>query len=128
MLEITESMLLDMGESGLGVLEQLQNAGIKLALDDFGTGYSSLSRLKNLPLDSLKIDQSFVRDIVTDPDDASIVSATAVLAHALNLRVTAEGVETQQQLNYIKSLHCEEYQGYLFSRPVPPAEIEKFLT
>ena len=127
-LEITESMLLDMGESGLGVLEQLQNAGIKLALDDFGTGYSSLSRLKNLPLDSLKIDQSFVRDIVTDPDDASIVSATAVLAHALNLRVTAEGVETQQQLNYIKSLHCEEYQGYLFSRPVPPAEIEKFLT
>ncbi len=126
-LEITESMLMDMGDSGVGVLEQLRAAGIKLALDDFGTGYSSLSRLKNLPLDSLKIDQSFVRDIVTDPNDASIVSATAVLAHALNLRVTAEGVETQDQLDFIKSLHCEEYQGYLFSRPVPALEVERFL-
>lgn len=126
-LEITESMLMDMGDSGVGVLEQLRAAGIKLALDDFGTGYSSLSRLKNLPLDSLKIDQSFVRDIVTDPNDASIVSATAVLAHALNLRVTAEGVETQDQLDFIKSLQCEEYQGYLFSRPVPALEVEKFL-
>ncbi len=126
-LEITESMLMDMGELGLAVIEHLHNAGITLSLDDFGTGYSSLSRLKNLPLDRLKIDQSFVRDIVTDPDDASIVSATAVLAHALGLRVTAEGVETQEQLDFIKSLHCEEYQGYLFSRPVPAAEVERFL-
>ncbi|MFA6971591.1 MAG: EAL domain-containing protein [Gallionella sp.] len=126
-LEITESMLMDMGASGVGALEQLRAAGIKLALDDFGTGYSSLSRLKNLPLDSLKIDQSFVRDIVTDPDDASIVSATAVLAHALNLRVTAEGVETQDQLDFIKSLQCEEYQGYLYSRPVPAVEVAEFL-
>lgn len=126
-LEITESMLMDMGAAGVTVLEQLRAAGIVLSLDDFGTGYSSLSRLKNLPLDRLKIDQSFVRDIVTDPDDASIVSATAVLAHALDMRVTAEGVETQQQLDFIKSLNCEEYQGYLFSRPLPADEVVKFL-
>ncbi|MDO8351138.1 MAG: EAL domain-containing protein [Gallionella sp.] len=125
-LEITESMLMDMGQAGLAVMEQLHDAGITLALDDFGTGYSSLSRLKNLPLDRLKIDQSFVRDIVTDPDDASIVSATAVLAHALGLLVTAEGVETQAQLDFIKSLQCEEYQGYLFSRPVPANEVSRF--
>lgn len=126
-LEITESMLMDMGASGVGVLEKLRAGGIALSLDDFGTGYSSLSRLKNLPLDRLKIDQSFVRDIVTDPDDASIVSATAVLAHALNLRVTAEGVETPEQLDFIRSLGCEEYQGYLFSRPVPADEVVRFL-
>jgi len=125
-LEITESMLMDMGKTGIAVMEQLHEAGIALALDDFGTGYSSLSRLKNLPLDRLKIDRSFVRDIVTDPDDASIVSATAVLAHAMGLRVTAEGVETQAQLEFIKSLECEEYQGYLFSRPVPAAEVSRF--
>ncbi|HCI52127.1 MAG TPA: sensor domain-containing diguanylate cyclase [Gallionella sp.] len=126
MLEITESMLMSTGESGLQILEQLRADGIRLALDDFGTGYSSLSRLKNFPLDSLKIDQSFVRDIVTDPDDASIVSATAVLAHALNLKVTAEGVETQEQLDFIRTLNCEEYQGYLFSRPIPASEVVKY--
>ena len=125
-LEITESLLMDMGPAELAMLEQLRDSGVMLALDDFGTGYSSLSRLKNLPLDRLKIDQSFVRDIVTDPDDASIVSATAVLAHALGLKVTAEGVETQEQLNYIRSLKCEEYQGYLFSRPVPAEEVARF--
>jgi len=125
-LEITESMLMEMGEGDLANIEQLRAAGVMMALDDFGTGYSSLSRLKNLPLDRLKIDQSFVRDIVTDPDDASIVSATAVLAHALGLCVTAEGVETQEQLDFIKSLHCEEYQGYLFSRPVPAEEVKRF--
>lgn len=125
-LEITESMLMDMGASGVGVLEQLRACGIALSLDDFGTGYSSLSRLKNLPLDRLKIDQSFVRDIATDPDDASIVSATAVLAHALDLLVTAEGVETLEQLDFIRSLGCEEYQGYLFSRPLPADDVEKF--
>ena len=125
-LEITESMLMDMGQAELSMLEQLRDSGVLLALDDFGTGYSSLSRLKNLPLDRLKIDQSFVRDIVTDPDDASIVSATAVLAHALGLKVTAEGVETQEQLNYIRTLKCEEYQGYLFSRPVPAEEVARF--
>ncbi len=126
-LEITESMLMDMGESGVAAIVQLHDAGISLALDDFGTGYSSLSSLKTLPLDRLKIDQSFVRDIVIDPDDASIVSATAVLAHALDMRVTAEGVETQEQLDFIKSLQCEEYQGYWFSRPVPAIEVSKFL-
>ena len=125
-LEITESMLMDMGEADLATLEQLRAAGIMLSLDDFGTGYSSLSRLKTLPLDRLKIDQSFVRDIVTDPDDASIVRATAVLAHALGMLVTAEGVETQEQLDFIQSLDCEEYQGYLFSRPIPAAEVARF--
>ncbi len=127
-LEITESMLMDMGAMGISTLERLRAAGIHLSLDDFGTGYSSLSRLKTLPFDVLKIDQSFVRDIATDPDDANIVSATAVLAHALGLLVTAEGVETQEQLDFIKSLNCEEYQGYLFSRPVPADEVAIFFS
>lgn len=126
-LELTESMLLDVGEKGIAVMKQLSEAGIHLSLDDFGTGYSSLSRLKHLPLSRLKIDQSFVRDIATDPNDASIVKATVMMAHALNLHVTAEGVETQEQLDFIRSLECEECQGYLFSLPVPADEAVKFL-
>lgn len=126
-LELTESMLMDMGENSISIMDQLNDAGFALHLDDFGTGYSSLSRLKLLPLKALKIDQSFVRDIATDENDKSIVSATVVLAHAMELKVVAEGVETQEQLDFIRDLQCEEYQGYLFSRPLPANEASKFL-
>ena len=126
-LEITESILMDMGANSLSMMNQLNDAGFDLSLDDFGTGYSSLSRLKLLPVKSLKIDQSFVRDIATDENDDAIVNATAVLAHALEMKVVAEGVETQQQLDFIRDLECEEYQGYLFSRPIPPDEVAVYL-
>lgn len=126
-LELTESLLMDVGQNSLAVMNQLSEAGFDLSLDDFGTGYSSLSRLKLLPVKSLKIDQSFVRDIATDENDEAIVNATAVLAHALEMKVVAEGVETQEQLDFIRDLMCEEYQGYLFSRPVPPEEAARYL-
>jgi|GEM_PF-1253873 len=126
-LELTESLLMDMGQNCLAVMDQLSHAGFDLSLDDFGTGYSSLSRLKLLPVKSLKIDQSFVRDLATDENDEAIVNATAVLAHALEMKVIAEGVETQEQLDFIRDLMCEEYQGYLFSRPLPAVEMEKYL-
>jgi diguanylate cyclase (GGDEF)-like protein/PAS domain S-box-containing protein len=125
-LEITESMLMQGGS--LELMNRLDMAGFTLSLDDFGTGYSSLSRLKLLPVKALKIDQSFVRDIASDENDEIIVNATAVLAHAMEMKVIAEGVETQQQLDFIRDLHCEEYQGYLFSRPVPADEAERFLS
>ncbi|MEQ1629384.1 MAG: EAL domain-containing protein, partial [Gallionella sp.] len=126
-LELTESMLMDVGVNSLDIMQRLDDAGFDLALDDFGTGYSSLSRLKLLPVKSLKIDQSFVRDIATDENDESIVSATTVLAHAMEMKVIAEGVETQQQLDFLRDLNCEEYQGYLFSRPVPATDAAAFL-
>lgn len=125
--ELTESLLMDAGQNSFELVTQLSEAGFDLSLDDFGTGYSSLSRLKHLPFKSLKIDQSFVRDLATDENDEAIVSATAVLAHALEMRVIAEGVETQEQLDFIRDLMCEEYQGYLFSRPLPSEEAVKYL-
>lgn len=126
-LELTEGMLLELGSKNIEVLNRLHDAGFAIALDDFGTGYSSLSRLKRLPISYLKIDQNFVRDIVTDASDRSIVSATVALAHALNLRVIAEGVEHSDQLDFIRSIGCDEYQGYLFSKPVPAEEVVRFL-
>lgn len=126
-LEITESMLMEIGEENLKVMDKLSEAGFDLSLDDFGTGYSSLSRLKLLPVKTLKVDQSFVRDIDSDENDEAIVNATVVLAHAMEMKVIAEGVETQSQLEFIRDLQCEEYQGYLFSYPVPADEAVKFL-
>ena len=126
-LEITESMLMQDVEKTLSVLNELKDAGVRFAVDDFGTGFSSLSYLKRFPLDRLKIDQSFVRDLVTDRDDQAIAAATINLGHSLGLAVTAEGVETDEQLRILLSLGCHEAQGYLFARPMPPDELEAFL-
>lgn len=126
-LEITENVLMRDVEKSLKVLCELKQLGVKLSIDDFGTGYSSLSYLKSLPVDTLKIDQAFVRDIAVDQDDAAIVKAVISLAHILNLNVLAEGVETLDQYNFLLNNGCDEVQGYYFGRPVAPAEFEKNL-
>lgn len=126
-LEITESVLMACGEASLEIMNSLKALGVTLSLDDFGTGYSSLSRLKSLPLDYLKVDQSFVRDIATDPNDAAIVRAILSMSREMNLKVIAEGVETSEQLEFLRGLQCLTFQGYLFSRPVPPEEIKLYL-
>lgn len=118
-LELTESILMRDAESSAAILEALQAMGVRLAIDDFGTGYSSLSYLKRFPIHSLKIDQSFVRDIDSDADDASIVSAIIAMGKNLKQRVIAEGIETPGQLAFLRKLHCDEGQGFLFSHPLP---------
>ena len=127
-LEMTESMLLKNVDENIAVLRKLGKLGTSLAVDDFGTGYSSLAYLKQLPIDTLKIDRTFVRDIETDADDAAIIKAIIAMAHSLGLRVTAEGVETQGQLSALQKLRCDQFQGYLISRPVPADEFaQRFL-
>jgi EAL domain-containing protein (putative c-di-GMP-specific phosphodiesterase class I) len=119
MLELTESMLVDDVEDTIVKMNALHAYGVSFSLDDFGTGYSSLSLLKRLPLDQLKIDQSFVRDILTDPNDAAIARTVVALGHGMGLKVLAEGVETADQRNYLTSIGCDAFQGYYFGRPVP---------
>jgi len=127
-LELTETILMNDFEETTKTLRKLKQAGVKIAMDDFGTGYSSLSYLKRLPLDTLKIDRSFVSDLERNCDDAAICSAIIAMAHSLDLRVVAEGVETREQLKYLRSQRCDEVQGFLISKPRPAAEIEeKFL-
>lgn len=126
-LEITESVAMDDPAHCKGLMQQLHDLGVELAIDDFGTGYSSLAYLKQLPLDRLKLDRSFVTDIEHDPNDAAICTATISLAHSLNLAVVAEGVETETQLEYLKQLRCNLVQGYLFSRPLPADECLEFV-
>lgn len=117
-LEVTESMIMHDVVHATCILQQFHDAGIRLAIDDFGTGYSSLAYLKRFPIHVLKIDQSFVRDIMTDLDDAAIVQAIIALAHSLRLGVIAEGVETQQQFDFLKAHHCDAVQGYLIAKPL----------
>jgi diguanylate cyclase (GGDEF)-like protein len=126
-LELTESSIMKNAESAVRTLTDLKKMGVKIAIDDFGTGYSSLGYLKRLPIDTLKIDQSFVRDVTTDPDDAALVMTIITLAHNLRLKVIAEGVETEEQQRFLHLLRCDEWQGYLFSKPVPFEAFEKLL-
>ena len=126
-LEITETAVMHNAETSIALLLKLKAMGLKLAVDDFGTGYSSLSYLKRFPIDKLKIDQSFVRDITVDSDDAVIVSTIINMARSLKLKVIAEGVETAEQLSFLKNQECDEMQGYYFSKPVPPEKINNLL-
>jgi EAL domain-containing protein (putative c-di-GMP-specific phosphodiesterase class I) len=109
------------------MLLDLQAMGIHISMDDFGTGYSSLGYLKKFPFHTLKLDQSFIEELTDNPQDKAIISAVIALGHALNLRVVAEGVETQEQFELLRSLHCEQIQGYLFSRPLCVEDATKFL-
>jgi two-component system CheB/CheR fusion protein len=122
-LEITESMLVHNIEETAATLLQLSRMGIEISIDDFGTGYSSLSYLKKFPINKLKIDKSFVDDITVNPDDAAIVKAIIAMAHGLSIKVVTEGVETQGQLDFLAQQGCEQYQGYLYSKPLPALEI-----
>jgi diguanylate cyclase (GGDEF)-like protein/PAS domain S-box-containing protein len=126
-LELTESVLMKRAEATESILKTLRARGVKVAVDDFGTGYSSLSYLRRLPIDALKIDQSFVRQITTDPDETTIVTAVIGMGRSLKLRVVAEGVETQQQLAFLQEHECDEAQGYYFSRPIIPQQFVKLL-
>jgi EAL domain-containing protein (putative c-di-GMP-specific phosphodiesterase class I) len=121
-LELTESVLMKRAESAASVLKALRASGVKIAVDDFGTGYSSLSYLRKFPIDALKIDQSFVRQITSAPDDTTIVTAVISMGRSLKLRVVAEGVETRDELEFLRARQCEEAQGYYFSRPVLPQQ------
>lgn len=125
--EITESMAMDDPEKTIEKLEALRRLGVRLALDDFGTGYSSMSYLKQMPINCLKLDRSYVMNIETDPSDAAICAATISLAHDLGLDVVAEGVETEKQYEHLKMLGCNKIQGYFFSKPLPADEIETFI-
>ncbi len=120
--ELTESMVMHDVENTIAMLEELKQLGVALALDDFGTGYSSLAYLKRFPIDALKIDRSFVRDIDTQADDAAIAHAVIAMAHSLGLHVVAEGVENAPQLEQLRAHGCDSFQGYIFSRPVPAEE------
>jgi EAL domain-containing protein (putative c-di-GMP-specific phosphodiesterase class I) len=123
-LELTESMLVNDVEAIIGKMGMLKAYGVGFSLDDFGTGYSSLAYLKRLPLDQLKIDQGFVRNIVTDPNDAAIAKMVVVLAESLGLAVIAEGVELQAQADFLSHLGCHAYQGYLFSKPLSSTKLQ----
>ena len=126
-IEVTESVLIADPELSLDTARRLNELGVRLSIDDFGTGYSSLSYLKRLPISALKIDQSFVRDLATDPDDAAIITAIIAMAHTLKLKVIAEGVETEAQRVFLKNNGCDEFQGYLMSRPVEASEFAQML-
>jgi diguanylate cyclase (GGDEF)-like protein len=126
-LELTESMVMQDPEQATAMLKELKRMGLSLSIDDFGTGYSSLAYLKRFPIDSVKVDRSFVKDIPGDTEDLAIVEAVIALAHSLRLRVIAEGVETEDQYSHLKRLDCDEMQGYLKSRPLPADEATRVL-
>jgi EAL domain-containing protein (putative c-di-GMP-specific phosphodiesterase class I) len=126
-IELTETSIMDAHEPAINMLNDLKAIGVLISMDDFGIGYSSFRYLRNLPIDILKIDRSFVRHITANKDDAAIFSAMLAMAHTLDLRVVAEGVETFEQLEFLRNLQCDLVQGYLISRPLPETEIRKFI-
>lgn len=126
-VEITESNAMQNAENTMYTLRELKALGVRISMDDFGTGYSSLNYLKRFPIDTLKLDKSFIKDVTTDPSDAAIVSAVIQLAHSLKLIVVAEGVERQDQLDFLRRQHCDNIQGYLFSKPLPADQLEAFI-
>jgi diguanylate cyclase (GGDEF)-like protein/PAS domain S-box-containing protein len=126
-LEITESTLMQNIEATLSILLEIRDSGVSISIDDFGTGYSSLSYLKRLPIDTLKIDKSFIRDIAIDHDDAAIVTATIAMAHTMRLKVVAEGVTSKEQIRFLESHRCDEVQGFLLSYPLPADELHTVL-
>jgi len=126
-LEVSETHLMHDAESAARILRELKTLGVRVLIDDFGMGSSSLTHLKRLPIDAVKIDKSFVRDIGTDPDDAAVVSAAVAMAHALELAVVAEGVESEEQLAFLAARGCDRMQGYLFAHPLPAAECGELL-
>ena len=126
-LEITESNAMQNADNTIHTLRELKALGVRIAMDDFGTGYSSLNYLKRFPIDTLKLDRSFIREVTTDATDAAIVNAVISMSHSLNLQVVAEGVETEDQLSALRKLKCDRIQGYLFSPPLPTDKLEAFL-
>ena len=126
-LEITESMVMQNLERAVRVLQAIKRLGVILAIDDFGTGYSSMSLVKKFPIDVLKIDRSFVREITRASDDRAIPDAIIALGRALDLTIVAEGVETAEQEAFLRAHDCDEVQGYLISKPIPPDEFAEFL-
>lgn len=126
-LELTESILMNDVKSTLSTLHKLKDMRVQISIDDFGTGYSSLSYLKRFPVDSLKIDISFIREVTTNPEDAAITKAIISMAHSLSLKVVAEGVETVEQLNFLRAHGCDEMQGFYFSKPLPPEDFVQLL-
>ncbi|MBD2518996.1 EAL domain-containing response regulator [Nostoc sp. FACHB-973] len=126
-LELTESMIMQDINSAIATMNKLRSLGVKIAIDDFGTGYSSLIYLKNLPINTLKIDRYFIHNVANDPQKSAITKALIQMAHNLNLDVVAEGVETEAELAFLRQHNCNSMQGFLFSRPLPAAEFENFL-
>jgi EAL domain-containing protein (putative c-di-GMP-specific phosphodiesterase class I) len=126
-LEITESVVMLQGDSGVALLEGLKSIGVRLAIDDFGTGYSSLSYLKRFPIDTLKVDRSFIRDIPADSGDMKITRAIIAMAHSMKIKVVAEGVETAGQLAFLNAQRCDSVQGYFLYRPLTEADMTEAL-
>jgi EAL domain-containing protein (putative c-di-GMP-specific phosphodiesterase class I) len=126
-LELTESTIMGHGQEFVAMLAELKKLGVRVAIDDFGTGYSNLSYLSRFPIDALKIDRSFVSEVATDQQHAQLAKAVISLGHSLRLKVVAEGVETAEQLDFLRHHGCDEVQGYFFSKPVPPEEFERML-
>ena len=126
-IELTESAVMHDADQFIAMLTDLKTLGVQIALDDFGAGYSSLSYLKRIPVDRLKVDRSFVQDIATDADDATIVRTIIALGHNLGLRVVAEGVETLEQIEFLRANDCDELQGYYFAKPMSAQDLEERL-
>ena len=127
-IEVTESLLMTEPEKAIGVLKKMQDLGIEISIDDFGTGYSSLNYLKKFPLNHLKIDKSFINGVNHDSQDAAIAEMITKMGHILKLRVVAEGVETEEQLAFLKRCECDEYQGYYYSKPLTEGDFTNLLT